>query len=77
MLAIVVDSTERLTQMEFAQKNGMHVQTVRKRLKEVGVNLRARVKLLSPAQLAAADLLSRAAQACGRRNAGSESLTPP
>jgi len=54
LLALVVDYANGLTQMELAQKHGMHVQTVRKRLKEVGVNLRARVKLLSPAQLEAA-----------------------
>lgn len=54
LLALVVDYANGLTQMELAQKHGMHVQTVRKRLKEVGVNLRTRVKLLSPAQLEAA-----------------------
>lgn len=54
LLALVVDYANGLTQMELAQKHDMHVQTVRKRLKEVGVNLRARVKLLSPAQLEAA-----------------------
>ena len=54
LLALVVDYANGLTQMELAQKHDMHVQTVRKRLKEVGVNLRARVKLLSSAQLEAA-----------------------
>lgn len=54
LLALVVDYANGLTQMELARKHDMHVQTVRKRLKEVGVNLRARVKLLSPAQLEAA-----------------------
>ena len=61
LLALVVDYANGLTQMELAQKHDMHVQTVRKRLKEVGVNLRARVKLLSPAQLEAA----RSSIACG------------
>ena len=54
LLALVVDYANGLTQMELAQKHGMHVQTARKRLKGVGVNLRARVKLLSLAQLEAA-----------------------
>lgn len=54
LLALVVDYANGLTQMELAQKHGIHVQTARKRLKGVGVNLRARVKLLSPAQMEAA-----------------------
>lgn len=59
----MADFADVLTHMEFAQKHGMHVLTVRKRLDEVGVDLRARVKLLSPAQFEAA----RLAIACGAR----------
>lgn len=54
LLPLVVDYANGLTQMEIAKKRGIHVQTLRKRLRKAGVNTRARVRLLSPAQLEAA-----------------------
>lgn len=50
----MVDYANGLTQMEIAKKHGIHVQTLRKRLQKAGVNTRARVRLLSSAQLEAA-----------------------
>lgn len=54
LLALVVDYANGMTQAEIAKKHGIHVQTLRKRLQKAGVNTRARVRLLSSAQVQAA-----------------------
>ncbi|MGK0721036.1 helix-turn-helix domain-containing protein [Leucobacter sp. W1478] len=54
MVQLVVDYANGLTQMEIAKKHGIHVQTVRKRLRDAGVNTRSRVRLLRSEQLDAA-----------------------
>lgn len=54
LLPLVVDYANGMTQAEIAKKHGIHVQTLRKRLQKAGVNTRARVRLLSSAQLEAA-----------------------
>lgn len=54
LLPLVVDYANGLTQMEIAKKHGIHGQTLRKRLRKAGVNTRARVRLLSSAELEAA-----------------------
>lgn len=54
LLQLVVDYANGLTQMEIAKKHTIHVQTVRKRLRDAGVNTRSRVRLLRAEQLDAA-----------------------
>lgn len=54
LLPLVVDYANGMTQAEIAKKHGIHVQTLRKRLQRAGVNTRARVRLLSSAQVEAA-----------------------
>lgn len=54
LVQLVVDYANGLTQMEIAKKHGIHVQTVRKRLRDAGVNTRSRVRLLRSEQLDAA-----------------------
>lgn len=47
LLPPVVDYANGLTQAEIARKHGIHAQTLRKRLREAGVNTRVRVSALS------------------------------
>lgn len=69
ILPLVVYYANGLTQMEIAKKHGMHVQTLRKRLHEAGINTRGRVNALSEADLrsaqaAVSDGASTRATAC-------------
>jgi transposase len=53
-LTLVTDYADGLTQVQIAKKRGLHVQTVRKRLIEAGVDTRARLRVLSDEDLGAA-----------------------
>lgn len=44
---LVAGYADGLTQVQIAKKHGLHVQTVRKRLIEAGVNTRARLRVLT------------------------------
>lgn len=50
---LVADYADGLTQVQIAKKHGLHVQTVRKRLIEAGVDTRARLRALTGAELRA------------------------
>ena len=52
--ALVADYAEGLTQVQIAEKHGLHVQTVRKRLIEAGVDTRTRLRVLADEDLRAA-----------------------
>ena len=54
LLPLVMDYANGLTQVEIARKHGMHVQTLRKRLHEAGVDTHARANALSDADLRSA-----------------------
>lgn len=54
LLPLVVDYANGLTQAEIARKHGLHVQTLRKRLREAEVNTRVRVPALSENEVKAA-----------------------
>lgn len=54
LLPLVVDYANGLTQAEIARKHGVHAQTLRKRLREAGVNTRVRVTALSESEVQAA-----------------------
>ncbi|WP_120004856.1 helix-turn-helix domain-containing protein [Nesterenkonia muleiensis] len=51
LLPLVVDYANGLTQAEIARKHGIHAQTLRKRLREAGVNTRVRVTALSESEV--------------------------
>ncbi|WP_150462368.1 helix-turn-helix domain-containing protein [Nesterenkonia ebinurensis] len=53
LLPLVVDYANGLTQAEIARKHGVHAQTLRKRLREAGVNTRVRVTALSESEVQA------------------------
>lgn len=58
ILRMVVDYANGMTQEEIAHKHGLHIQTVRKRLKAAGVATRSRRTALTPQDLdEARDLL--------------------
>lgn len=68
-LPLVVDYASGLSQVEIARKHGIHIQTVRKRLKEVGVVAR-RSNALTEDELTQASALLKAglsAREVGRR----------
>lgn len=50
-MALVVDYANGMTQVEIAEKHGLHVQTIRKRLHAAGVDTRLRRRALSSADL--------------------------
>lgn len=50
-VALVVDYANGMTEAEIAEKHGVHVQTVGKRLRAAGVDTRLRRRALSPADL--------------------------
>ena len=54
LLPLVVDYANGHTQVVIAHKHGMHVQTLRKRLHEAGVNTRVRTNALSDDDLRSA-----------------------
>lgn len=54
LLPLVVDYANGLTQAEVARKHGIHAQTLRKRLREAGVNTRVRVTALNESEVNAA-----------------------
>lgn len=47
LLPLVTDYANGLTQVQIAEKHGLHVQTVRKRLVQAGVNTRAHLRVLT------------------------------
>lgn len=51
LLPLVVDYANGLTQAEIARKHGVHAQTLRKRLREAGINTRVRVAALSESEV--------------------------
>lgn len=51
VLQLVVDYANGMTQVEIARKYGVHVQTVRKRLKEAGVVVRGNSRALTDSDL--------------------------
>ena len=51
---LVADYADGLTQVQIAEKHGLHVQTVRRRLIEAGVDTRARLRVLADEDLRAA-----------------------
>lgn len=51
---LVADYADGLTQVQIAKKYGLHVQTVRKRLIQAGVDTRARLCILADEDLRAA-----------------------
>lgn len=52
--ALMADYADGLTQVQIAEKHGLHVQTVRKRLIEAGIDTRARLRVLADEDLRAA-----------------------
>lgn len=70
LLPLVVDYANGLTQLEIARKHGMHVQTLRKRLQEAGINTRTRMVALTETELSSARAAVRdgaSARAVARR----------
>jgi len=51
LLPIVADYADGLTQVQIAKKHGLHVQTVRKRLLQAGVDTRPRLRALTDENL--------------------------